>query len=186
MKNLSFCRDWLPLDKKDFRILAMLADKGEFRGNLSDLCRYFSVDPQQRNRNQLREAIQRLSDQGLIACEISGRTYTLRAIPKGKEIEIPREWFSLLLHHQYSAESVSWEAVMKVLLWLVDCDDQVITNNKVAADLNVSVSTVVSAKNVLEKDFSAITKTYVSEKIDEDFFVRLGQQIDVSAWWASD
>ena len=80
MEQITFYREWLPLDKKYFRILAMLADKGEFRGNLSDLCRYFSINPQQRHRTQLRDAIQKLNDQGLIACEISSRTYTMRVV----------------------------------------------------------------------------------------------------------
>jgi len=159
MENISFCREWLPLDKKEFRILAMLADKGKFQGNLSDMCRYFSLDPQTRTRNQLRESIQKLSDQGLIVQESSGITYTLSAVPKEKKIEMPHEWLALLRQHQYSSESVSWEAIVKVLLWLSAFGgDQVITNDMIAANLNISVSTVVSAKNVLQNEFEAITK----------------------------
>lgn len=187
IKNIFFYREWLPLDKKEFRILAMLADKGKFKGNLSDMCRYFSLDPQTRTRIQLRESIQKLSDQGLIVQESSGNTYTLRAIPKVEKIEMPRKWLTLLRQHHYSSESVSWEAIVKVWLWLSACGgDQVITNDMLAEDLKISVSTVIAAKNVLQNEFAAITKEYVSEKHGEEFFVRIGQKINVAAWWATD
>ena len=74
MEKITFYREWLPLDKKDFRILALLADKGMFQGNLSDLCRYFSLNPQQRNRNQIRESIQRLKKAKMIVSEVKGNT----------------------------------------------------------------------------------------------------------------
>ena len=156
-EKITFYRDWLPLDKKEFRILAMLADKGKFQGNLSDMCRYFSLDPQTRTRNQLRESIQKLLDQGLIVQEISGITYTLRAIPKVEKIEMPRKWLALLRQHHYSSESVSWEVIVKVWLWLSACGgDQVIKNDMIATDLKISVSTVIAAKNVLQNEFAAI------------------------------
>lgn len=38
MENVAFYREWLPLNKKEFRILAMLADfGGEYHGNLTDI-----------------------------------------------------------------------------------------------------------------------------------------------------
>ena len=58
MDDITFYKAWLRLDKKEFRILAMLADQGEFSGNLSDLCRYFSLSPQTRNRTQLSNFLQ--------------------------------------------------------------------------------------------------------------------------------
>ena len=61
---LTFFAEWLLLPKEEFRILVMLADVGEFRGNLSDMCRYFSVDPQTHNRNRFRIAIDELARHG--------------------------------------------------------------------------------------------------------------------------
>lgn len=58
MERIVFYAEWLPLQKKDFRIMAMLADVGEFKGNLSDLCRYFSLNPQQTHRTALRASIE--------------------------------------------------------------------------------------------------------------------------------
>ena len=185
MENVAFYREWLPLNKKEFRILAMIADfGGEYHGNLTDMCRYFSVSPQHKNRVSFRDAIQHLTDRHYIESSVNGRTYNLRIIPKEKEITLPREWLERVRTHEYSSESVSWEAVIKLLLWLIAHNPEaIITNQQIAADLDVSVSVVVSAKNVLEKDFEAIVKQMISDKLDEDVFVRRGQKIELSAWW---
>lgn len=106
MENVAFYREWLPLNKKEFRILAMLADfGGEYHGNLTDMCRYFSVSPQHKNREALREAIQHLTDRHYIESSVNGRTYSLRIIPKEKEIALPREWLERVRTREYSSES---------------------------------------------------------------------------------
>ena len=89
--SMTFYREWLPLDKKEFRILAMIADKGEYKGNLSEICEYLSLNPQTRNRNQISSSIQALVEQGFVNCIKQGRTYTLKAIPKEKKIEKIKE-----------------------------------------------------------------------------------------------
>ena len=38
---MTFYWEWLQLDKKDFRILAMLADKGIFTGTLMDVLTHY-------------------------------------------------------------------------------------------------------------------------------------------------
>ena len=78
MENVAFYREWLPLNKKEFRILAMIADfGGEYHGNLTDMCRYFSVSPQHKNREALREAIRRLTDRHYIEkCVVESKIKT--------------------------------------------------------------------------------------------------------------
>lgn len=184
METAVFYLEWLGLDKSLFRILAMLADVGQFRGNLSDLCRYFSLDPQTKTRATLRNAIEELAATGFITCERSGNTYTLRVIPKANEIEIHREWLQRLKKHEYSSESVAWEMVLKVHLWIMlHSNDSLVKNDMIAADLNTSVSTIGSAKNVLQREYEAITRSYVSKKIGENRFIREGQRLAASAWW---
>lgn len=184
METAVFYLEWLALDKSLFRILAMLADVGQFRGNLSDLCRYFSLDPQTKTRATLRNAIEELAATGFITCERSGNTYTLGVIPKANEIEIHREWLQRLKKHEYSSESVAWEMVLKVHLWIMlHSNDSLVKNDMIAADLNTSVSTIGSAKNVLQREYEAITRSYVSKKIGENRFIREGQRLAASAWW---
>lgn len=184
MENITFFREWLPLQKSEFRILAMLADRGEFKGNLSELCDYFSLTRQTRNRDQLKSSIQKLQEQGLIECEISGRTYTLRAVPKEKKIEIPRRWTEPIIHHEYSSETVAWEQVLKVLLWIYDNCRPIIQDIMIADDLNVSVDVITSAKNVLDKDFHAIIREIEKITLPDGSKRNVGQRLAAVAWWS--
>lgn len=188
MDTITFFWDWIPLDKKEFRILAMLADVGTYEGNLTALCRYFSLNPQSSTRNQLRNSIDTLAEKGYIRKEQRGRTYILNAIPipKGRTIGIKRKWFVAVRDHQYQSASVSWEAIIKVLLWLIGHTGIVFTNAEMAEDLHISVSTIGEAKKVLETDFQAIVRDYVSVKVGENLFQRIGQIVDVCAWWWED
>ena len=105
---------------------------------------------------------------------------------KESKIEIPQKWYEALLSHSYDADSVAWEMVLKTLLWVLrysDNGEQVLTNEWIASELNTSVSTICSAKNVLEKDFEAIVRERVSIKLSEDHYMNIGQKITPCAWW---
>lgn len=180
---LTFYAEWLRLPKEQFRVLVMLADKGDFWGNLSDMCRYFFVDPQTRNRNSLRSAIEELTQQRFITSKRTGRTYHLTAIPKAEEVSMPAEWAERIRRHDYSSESVAWEVVLKVQLWLIQHGQGTITNAQIASDIGTSESTVVAAKNVLEREYQAFVKKYHYEVTSDCFFMRKGQIISMAAWW---
>lgn len=184
--KITFYAEWLPLDKKEFRILAMLADTGVFIGNLSDICRYFNLTTTSQTISKLRDSIDILQSQHFINSNLKGRTYTLSLIPKVSKIEIPQKWYKALLSHSYDADSVAWEMVLKTLLWIL-CNskygDNIITNEMIASELNTSVSTVCSAKNVLSRDFEAIVRERVSIKLSEDHYQNIGQHITPCAWW---
>ena len=87
-----------------------------------------------------------------------------------------------VIRHDYSSEDVAFAQVLKVFLWIAHNKREIVTNKEIAADLGVSVSTVVSAKNVLEREYENITKRKVSEKCG-DIFISLGQELAASAWW---
>ena len=179
-----FYREWLPLSKTEFNVLAMIAAQGgSFTGNYSDMCRYLSVTPQSRNRTILRNAIESLVSKGFISCESRGRTHHLTVIPKATEIRLPRAWVQSVIHHDYSSEAVAFAPVLKVFIWIAHNNLSVVTNGMIAEDLNVSVSTVVNAKNVLEREYENITKRKISEKIGNDIFRNLGQELAAGAWW---
>ncbi len=184
-KSIIFYREWLPLPKDQFRILMHLARYGSFSGNLSELCRYFSLDPQTRNRNMVRNAIEALTESGFIKCNKSGRTFTLELIPKEEEIKLACDWVDKIRNKPFSV-SVSVEAVIKLLLWLLDYGPELFTNAIPAAELNLSVSTLNCAKRVLREDFGAILQEYVTTKLKEGVYHREGQIITVSAWLKED
>ena len=77
---------------------------------------------------------------------------------------------------------------MKVALWIQDNQLPVVTNNMISLDLGISVGTIGAAKNVLEREYNAITRKKVSEKIGEDkqgqaWYRTIGQKLNSCAWW---
>lgn len=184
MEKAVFYREWLPLPKAEFNILAMLAaEGGSFSGNYSDICRYLGVTTQNRNRQVLQASIASLAVTGFVRHESRGRTQVLTVIPKATEIILPRSWVQSVIHHDYSSESVAFAQILKVCAWIAWNEMPIITNDMIAADLSISTSTVVSAKNVLEREYENITKKRISEKVGENFFRNLGQELRMNAWW---
>lgn len=181
--EIVFYKEWLALPKSEFRILAIAADHNPFKGNLSDMCRYFNSGASSNNRRRLRDAIGSLSKTGFIEHKSQGNTHTIKIIPKGTEITMKKKWFQEVKNHNYSADSVSWEVVIKVFLWLSDNGTDEFINNTIATDLNISDSSVVAAKNVLEKDFNSILKDYVYYQLPTGELRRRGQTINLNAWW---
>ena len=184
MEQAIFYREWLPLPKAEFNILAMLAEQGgSFSGNYSNMMDYFHVTQQQHNRQAIRSAIEALAAAGFITHESQGRTQTLKVVPKATEIPLPRLWVQSVIRHDYTGQSVAFAQVLKVFAWIVWNKAAVVTNDLIAADLNVSASTVVSAKNVLKREYENVRQRNVSEKLGENFFRNLGQELAANAWW---
>ena len=181
-----FFREWFPLPKGEFRIMAMLAEKGQFRGNLSDLCRYFSVSPQTKSRRALKNQISELEKKGFITVQKTRNTYTLKAIPKVKRIEIERGYYEQIRkrHREPEEESVAWECVLKVYLWIsVNDYDSLINNQMLKEDLDLTDGVICSAKKVLDKEFGAIHRHKVSKKVSNGEIHTLGQHLGASAFW---
>ncbi len=184
MEEVLFYWDWLRLPKDEFRVLAMITDcGGTYCGNLSGMCNYYRISCQTRNRSKFQAAIESLTKQGLIACDRRGQTWQLSILPKAKGKSIPRKWLHTLMAHDYSSEGVAWEQVLKVYLWIAFNQEPVITDKMIADDLNISPSTIGKAKNVLCGEYEAITRKRISEKIGDDYYRNIGQELAAGAWW---
>lgn len=178
-----FYDEWLPLPKAEFNVLAMVAEQGgTYTGNLSDMCRYLTVTPQTRNREQLRSAIESLTSKGFLSSDTRGRTHHLKVIPRETEVRLPRVWVQSVIRHDYSSEKVAFAQVLKVFMWITQNRMKVVTNAMIAAELGISESTVCAAKNVLQHEYENIIKKKVSQKWG-DSFRSLGQELAASAWW---
>lgn len=183
MEKAVFFEEWLPLPKAEFNVLAMVAEQGgSYSGNYSDMCRYLNVTPQSRNREQLRSAIESLTSKDFLSCDTRGRTHHLKVIPKATEVQIPRPWVQSVVRHDYTSEAVAFAQVLKVFLWIVQNDMDVVTNAMIAEDLKISESTICAAKNVLQYEYENITRKKISAKWG-DSFRSLGQELEASAWW---
>ena len=61
MEKVIFYREWLPLPKAEFNVLAMIAEQGgSFSGNYADMCRYLNISVQDSNRKALQRAVKSL------------------------------------------------------------------------------------------------------------------------------
>ena len=183
MAKATFYFEWLGVDKNQFRILALLAPTGEYTGNLSDMCRCLNLSPQTRNRERLKASITELTDSGYITSTLKGRTYFLRTNTKETVIKIPTEWLNQIMNHNYSSESVSWQAVLKVLLWILSNKEPTVTRYMIAADLNCGVDTITSAFNILERDFNAIVREIIIKQKANGDFRCMGLELTAVAWW---
>lgn len=186
MENVIFYKEWQSLPKAEFEILAIVAEQGgSYSGTYADICRYKSVSAQSGNRRRVREAIEALVSKGFLTCQASGRMQNLQIIPKETKVELSREWVRSVIAHDYSSEDVSFAQVLKVFMWLAHNEKDIITNKVIADDLCISESTVVSAKNVIEREYKYIYKEIVAKRLSDDSFMRLGQRISVNAWWTN-
>ena len=182
MSNAKFHPEWLGVEKNQFRILSLLAPTGEFKGNLSDMCRSLNIEAQTRNRDKLKDDIDELAAGGYITNVKNGRTYSLRTVPTETVIEIPTEWLKRIMNHDYNATSVSWQAVLKVLLWIVQNGNQpIVTRSDIAAVLNIGADTISAAFNVLENDFDAIVRTIITRQIDSGEYRCVGLELRPTA-----
>ena len=183
-EKITYYYDWLTLDKKEFHILSMLADVGEFNGNLSDICNYFHISVQQNHRETIKKSIETLTDGGYITSNKSGNAYTIRVVPKDNEIKIYRKWVHRIMNRKNKEPSVAWEQVLKLyLLYSFIGQEQLVTDAILASHLNTSESTISSAKKVLSQEFAAIIQEVVHEKRAENYFVTLGHEVQLTAWW---
>lgn len=83
MEKVIFYREWLPLPKAEFNVLAMIAEQGgSFSGNYADMCRYLNISVQDSNRKALQRAVKSLVSNGFIIHESNGRTQYLEIVPK--------------------------------------------------------------------------------------------------------
>lgn len=179
--ELTFYLEWIELDKKEFRILAMLSDKGTFEGTLADICRYLGLSIQQRNRVKITESINKLADRRFIRSQTQGRQLHLSVIPQITKIHVPRDAYERIQTHNYSSRSVSWEATLKVLLWLTNRRGVLHTDRDIAEAINMSVDAVSDAKHVLEAEIKNIYREVSRANVDGIWY-RIGQRIDVNAW----
>lgn len=165
-ETLTFYREWLKLDKKDFRILAMLVNENGYTGSLRQLCEIFNLSKQSRHVNSFKASIKTLEKGGYIIVKTQGTTYQLSIIQQEDEIKISSRWVRDVIYKSSFSLSVSWEQLLKLLLWVYgQAKEELTTNAKICEDLNMSESTLGNAKKVLETEFGSIQHTIEKKEI---------------------
>ncbi len=185
MEKVIFYNEWLPLPKPQFNILYMLADcGGSFSGTLADMCRYFHVGNQTKNKTSIKNALDDLTGSNYITCGKTGYTYDLKAIPKEEEVQILRRWLTPILKAETFSESIAKAPVIKSLILISQRDmNTIVTNEELVQKLNISVSTFGCAKNVLEKDFHCILREIEKVELGNGEKRNVGQRLGMVADW---
>ena len=186
MERITFYWEWLLLPKAEFNILMMLADMcGCFCGNLSEMCRYFCVSSQNKNKLAFKTSIAKLTVKGFIISEKTGNNFYLQIIPKERKVDLLRRWVDPILQADTFSQSVAKAQVIKSLIWISQNSySQIVTNDEIVPDLNMSVSTFGSAKNVLEKDFRVIMREIEQVTLANGEKRNIGQRLGVPAEWS--
>lgn len=186
--KVCFYREWLTLPKNDFRILAMLAEQsGSFKGSLADMCRLLNVTPGQSKTNaKLKESMETLTADGYITYQKQGNTYTLALIPKETEIKVFRKWVEDVIYVKgFEGESVAWEQVLKMLIWVYGQDGMAFhTAKEIGEELGVSGDVVASAYKVLDRQFQSVAREPEKHKTFNGEFRVAGQYFTGAQPWS--
>ena len=182
-----FEKEWLKLEKYNFKLLTLVAVLAQnhlaYRGTVAEMCDYLGVDNQTRNRRAITTAIAQLESKGMVKTILDGKVYTItlsvKAEKKKDVIIIQKKWIEMV---QGLTTGVTWDNVLRVWLYLIANEEEIITSKKIAADLGMKKSMVDRIKIVLVSDLQAIKCRDRSKKISEGNFKKLGQTIDTFAW----
>lgn len=184
--EVEFQKDWLILDKYEFKILTMITVLAEnnlaYRGTIKNICNFFSITAQKVNTDRIKKTITNLEMRKYIKVIKDENVYTLtlsKSAEKNKEIiKIKKIWVFIA---KESESKTDWINVLKLWLLLIDNGKKIIKTETIAKELDISRSTVQRAKKTLE-DIGAIKTTNEYYKVTQNIYYRLGQTIDVSAW----
>ena len=183
-----FEKEWLKLEKYNFKLLTLVAVLAQnhlaYRGTVAEMCEYLGVDNQTKNRRAITTAIEQLEKKGMVKTILDGKVYTItlsvKAEKKKDVIVIQKKWIEMV--QGLKSRGVSWDNVLRVWLYLIANEEEIITSKKIAADLGMKKSMVDRIKIVLVNDLQAIKCRDRSKKISEGNFKKLGQTIDTFAW----
>lgn len=182
-----FEKEWLKLEKYNFKLLTLVAVLAQnhlaYRGTVAEMCEYLGVDNQTKNRRAITTAIEQLEKKGMVKTILDGKVYTItlsvKAEKKKDVIVIQKKWIEMV---QGLTTGVTWDNVLRVWLYLIANEEEIITSKKIAADLGMTKRMVDRIKVVLVNDLQAIKCKNRSKKISEGNFKSLGQTIDTFAW----
>lgn len=182
-------KDWLTVENYQFKILVMIAVLAEnhlaYRGKIKDMCEFLGVCNATNNTKKIKEAIAALEEKGDIKTIKDGHTWTLtlsvKAEKKQKIVKIKNAWINAI--QQYKCEeAVSWENILKVLVYLTADKTEIKRYDVIAKELAVSVDVVKRSVKALDGiDFGDIEvkrKLAWLKKNDTDYVV-VGQRIEI-------
>lgn len=184
---------WLTVKNYEFKILVMIAclaeNKLAFRGKLKDMCEFLGVQSVDSNRKKIKEAIAALEEKKDIIVLQEGQTWTLtltnKCFSKDRTKKIRNTYVKAIQNYKpidKNNDSVSWETILKVLVYLVADKREIKRYDEIGKALGISANTVRNAVLALDNiEFSdiSIKRTLAWFKTQEGEFKVNGQKIEV-------
>lgn len=157
---IDFSVDWLQIEDYEFKILiltSVLADESlVFNGTLKTMCEWLDVKPTTSNNNNIKQAIDKLTDNDYIDYLHKGHKYIITRTDKGAEkkiVAIRKCWIESLRNYKQQIKeeelSISWIKLLKVFVYLCSNRKRLYTQQEIADDLNISKGIVGTALRVL-------------------------------------
>lgn len=183
--------DWLTVENYQFKILVMVAALAEnhlaYRGKLKDMCEFLGVSNQKNTTDKIKKAIEILEKNGDIKVVKDGHTWTLtlsvKAGRKSKVIKIRKGWIKAIQKYECKpGESVSWENILKVLVYLCADNTEVKRYDMIGKALNISKDSAERAVKALDGiDFGDIEvkRKLAWYKNKKDEYRVIGQKFEV-------
>lgn len=152
--------DWLTVKNYEFKILVMVACLAEnhlaYRGKMKDMCEFLGVGNSTSNTSKIKEAITALEEKGDIKTLKEGHTWTLtlsvKAERKDKVKKIKNAYISAIQSYEpvdKDNDSVAWENILKVLVYLCADKREVKRYDEIAAALGITETTAKRAVRAL-------------------------------------
>lgn len=184
--------EWLTVKNYEFKILVMIACLAEnhlaFRGKLKDMCEFLGVGNTKPNTDKIKEAISALEAKGDIITLKEGYTWTLtlsnKANRKDKVKRIKNAYISAIKAYEPadSEDSVAWENILKVLVYLCADKREVKRYDEIAKALGLTEKTTKRAvKALINIEFNdlSVKKKLAWFKNNEGDFKVIGNKYEV-------
>lgn len=184
--------DWLTVKNYEFKILVMIACLAEkhlaFRGKIKDMCEFLGVGNTTSNTAKIKEAIAALETKGDIKVIQEGYTWTLtlsvKAEKKQRIIKIKNAYIHAIQNYEPddSNDSVAWENILKVLVYLCADKREIKRYDEIAKALNIAEKTAKKAMkalvNIEFNDMQVKRKIAWFKKNDNDYII-VGNRYEV-------
>lgn len=184
--------DWLTVKNYEFKILVMIACLAEnhlaFRGKLKDMCGFLGVGNTTSNTSKIKEAITALEAKGDIKVLQEGHTWTLtlsvKAERKDKIKKIKNAYIQAIKSYEPvdREDSVAWENILKVLVYLCADKREVKRYDEIAKALSMTEKTAKRAvKALINIEFNdlSVKRKLAWFKNNEGDFKVIGNKYEV-------
>lgn len=141
------------LNKDEFKILIMVLalknNEGIYSGKLANMCEFLGVS---RSSNKIiKDAIEEMSKKDLLIYVVKGYTWTLifndKSLKDKTILDIDLAWLDTIKKYRADKKGyeVDWSNLLRVFIYLIDNNNNVIDTEKIQTSTNLSASIVKKA-----------------------------------------